>query len=102
MRLQSAKCLVENSIVVLNADVMYLAITLTARGRESHNFSFNDTADNFPVCAHAVLGSPKILRGYITTNGRILGCPIMYTDTIHSAILFIYTSIMFSTTTAIL
>ena len=41
----------------------YLAIGLATRGWESHNFSFNNTVDNFPVCAHAVLDSPEILCG---------------------------------------
>ena len=45
----------------------YLAIGLAARGWESHNFCFNNTVDNFPVCAHAVLGSPEILRGLHTS-----------------------------------
>ena len=40
----------------------YLAVGLATRGWESHNFSFNNTVDNFPVCVHAVLGSPEILR----------------------------------------
>ena len=48
----------------------YLAVGL-ARGWESYNFSFNITVDNFPVCAHAVLGSPEILRGLSPILGAI-------------------------------
>ena len=37
-----------------------------------------------------------------TSNDRSFGCPVIYTDTIHNAVLFIDTSTMLDTTKIIL
>ena len=44
----------------------YLTVTLTARGREPHNLELLPcTVTGSSLFAHAVLGSPEILRGYM-------------------------------------
>ena len=43
----------------------YLTVTLTARGREPHNLELLPcTITSSSLFAHAILGSPEILRGY--------------------------------------
>ena len=52
---------------MLNTTLMsYLTVTLTARGREPHNLELLPcTVTGSSLFAHAILGSPEILRGYI-------------------------------------
>ena len=55
---------------MLNTTLMsYLTVTLTARGREPHNLELLPcTVTGSSLFAHAILGSPEILRGYIYVN----------------------------------
>ena len=51
---------------MLNTTLMsHLIVTLTARGREPHNLELLPcTVTGSSLFAHAILGSPEILRGY--------------------------------------
>ena len=55
----------------------YLTVTLTARGQEPHNLELLPcTVTGSSLFAHAVLGSPEILRGYI----MVIICGIFFSE----------------------